>query len=97
MREIGNASGSGGGSKQERITSATQNYLKKARVLIKKLNGELPRFPQEGIADILLIIALEHFVVLLDKYIYLIDRYMLKVAMPHQEKMFSIFETYTKG
>ena len=97
MRELGKASSSGGKNKQDRVARATKRYLGKANMLLKKLNDGLPMFPQNDIGDIALIIALEHFMVLMEKHIGLVDRRLLKnEKIPHTEKLFSIFETYTE-
>ena len=97
MRELGKASSSGGKNKQTRLEAATKRYLKKANTLLNKLKGELPLFPQNDIEDIALIITLEYFITLMEKHIDLVDRRLLKnEKIPHEEKLFSIFETYTE-
>ncbi len=97
MRELGKASASGGKNKQDRMVAAAKKYLKKARALMKKLNGYLPSLPQNDEQDIALIIMLEHFMALMEKHIDLVDRRVLKGEMiPHAEKLFSVFETYTE-
>ncbi len=97
MRELGKASSSGGKNKQNRLETAAKKYLIKANTLLKKLNEELPLFPQNDIKDIALIIALEYFMALMEKHIDLVDRRLLKnEKIPHEEKLFSIFETYTE-
>ncbi len=97
MRELGKASSSGGQNKQEKVVSAAKKYLLKAGLLVKKLNTEMPGLPIKDETDLCLIIALEHFIVLMNKHIDLVDRRILKgETIPHEEKMFSIFETYTE-
>ena len=97
MRELGKASSSGGKNKQNRVKQATKKYLKKAGSLLKKLHQELPFFPMSNEHDIALIITLEYFMVLMEKHIDLVNRrLLLGEKIPHQEKMFSIFETYTE-
>ena len=97
MRELGKASGSGGKNKQERVQKAAKRYLTKGGALLKKINQTLPALPQNDTHDILLILALEGFVVLMEKHINLVDRRVLQgEKIPHEEKMFSIFETYTE-
>jgi IS5 family transposase len=97
MRELGRASSSGGKNKQNRVAQATKRYLSKARSLLKKLQNELPSFPMSDMHDATLIITLEYFVVLMEKHIDLVNRrLLLGEKIPHQEKMFSIFETYTE-
>ena len=97
MRELGKASASGGKNKQERMVYATKRYLAKAKALMKKLNSSLPGFPQNDMQDLTLVITLEHFAMLMNKHIDLVDRRILKgETIPHEEKMFSVFETYTE-
>jgi hypothetical protein len=97
MRELGKASSSGGKNKQARVEQATKRYLKKAGVLLKKLHQELPCFPMYDLPDVALIITLEYFMVLMEKHIDLVNRRLLQgEKIPHQEKIFSIFETYTE-
>lgn len=97
MRELGKASSSGGKNKQNRVKQATKRYLKKAGALLKKLHSELSSFPKADWHDVALIITLEYFMVLMEKHIDLVNRrLLLGEKIPHQEKMFSIFETYTE-
>lgn len=97
MRELGKASSSGGKNKQSRVEQATKRYLNKAAALLKKLQHELSSFPQNDWSDIGLIITLEQFMQLMEKHIDLVNRRVLQgEKIPHQEKMFSIFETYTE-
>lgn len=97
MRELGKANSSGGKSKQERVVNAAQRYLKKAVTLANKLQEEMPLLPILDKMDLLNLIALEDYLKLLKKHINLVDRRILKgEQIPHEEKMFSIFETYTE-
>ncbi|MCK5023188.1 MAG: ISNCY family transposase [Candidatus Aenigmarchaeota archaeon] len=97
MRELGKASSSGGKGKQDRIIAATKRYLTKANALLNKLNDVLPALPQNDTKDVLLILVLEHFMVLMEKHIDLLKRRVLQgEKIPHKEKLFSIFETYTE-
>lgn len=97
MRELGKASSSGGKNKQGRVEQATKRYLKKAEALLKKLQQQLPSFPMSDMPDAALIISLEYFMVLMEKHIDLVNRrLLLGEKIPHEEKMFSIFETYTE-
>jgi hypothetical protein len=84
-------------NKQERIKAAAKRYLVKARLFDKKLRESLPNLPMKDAGDLAIIIALEHFMGLMEKHIDLVDRRIIKgETIPHQEKMFSIFETYTE-
>jgi len=97
MRNLGQANRSGGKNKKENVVANAEKYLGKARLLLKKLEEEKPKFPITDMGDLALIITLEHFMELLKKHIDLVDRRMLKgEIIPHEEKMFSVFETYTQ-
>jgi len=97
MRELGKASTAGGQKKQEKVVAAAEKYVNKARLLIKKLGEEMPSLPINDEVDLSLVLILEHFMALMQKHIDLVDRRILKGEMiPHEEKLFSIFETYTE-
>lgn len=97
MRELGKASTAGGQKKQEKVAAAAEKYLNKARLLIKKLGEEMPSLPINDEVDLSLVLILEHFMALMQKHIDLVDRRILKgEIIPHEEKLFSIFETYTE-
>ncbi len=97
MREVGKASSSGGKGKQERETRAAGRYLKKAKAFMNKLQSEIQHFPQNDEEDLLLLLALEDYMVFAYKHIDLLNRRILKgEKIPHGEKLFSIFETYTE-
>jgi hypothetical protein len=97
MRELGKATASGGIGKEKRVKKAASNYITKACLFYSKLEKELPFFPIVDESDLGLIIMLEHFMKLLKKHIDLVDRRIIKgETIPHDEKMFSIFETYTE-
>ena len=97
MRELGRTSSSGGKGKEKRMRNATKKYLRKAESLLKKLNNTLPYLPVEDMEDIATIFMLEHFIPLVNKHIDLVERRILKgETIPHEEKLFSVFETYTE-
>lgn len=97
MRALGKASASGGKGKQERIKFAARNYLTKAKALFEKLENSKDSFPQQDLADIVIVIELGRFMELLQKHIDLLERRIIKgEKIPHSEKMFSIFEDYTE-
>lgn len=97
MRELGKTSSSGGQKKQEKVASAAEKYLNKARLLLRKLEEEMPVLPINDETDLFLILVLEHFMELMKKHIDLVDRRILKgETIPHEEKLFSVFETYTE-
>lgn len=97
MRALGRASASGGKGKQERLTAATQKYLTKAKALYNKLEGSKNSYPQQDTVDMVIIMELERFMQLLYKHIDLLERRVIRgEEIPHEEKMFSIFEQYTE-
>jgi hypothetical protein len=97
MRKLGQANRSGVKNKKEKVVACAEKYLNKARLLLKKLNVEKPGFPITDMGDLALIITLEHLMELLENRIDLDDRSILKgETIPHEEKMFSVFETYTE-
>lgn len=97
MRALGRASASGGKGKQERIYNAAQKYLTKAKALYAKLEKDKKNFPQVDMADIVILLELEKFMELLQKHIDLFERRVIKgEKIPHNEKLFSIFEQYTE-
>lgn len=97
MRALGRASASGGKGKSDRILVAANKYLVKAKALYVKLEKEKGNLPQTDAADFLIKIELERFMELLDKHIDLLERRAIKgQKIPHEEKMFSIFEEYTE-
>ena len=97
MREVGKVSSSGGKDKEKRVKTVVNNYLKKSKALLKKLENELPKLPMQDMIDLSLIITLEYFMQLMKKHIDLVERRIIKgEEIPHSEKLFSIFETYTE-
>ncbi len=97
MRELGKASASGGKGKELRKQGAASKYIKKSKAFYLKLKEELPTFPIQDDQDLVLIITLEYFMQLLNKHIDLVNRRVIKgETIPHEEKVFSIFETYTE-
>lgn len=97
MRTLGKASASGGKGKSDRVKQCAQNYLAKAKALYAKLEREKEGFPQTDIIDAIIFMELERFMQLLQKHIELVERRIIKgEKIPHEEKMFSIFEQYTE-
>ncbi len=97
MRAVGKASSSGGKGKEQRVKQAVRYYLSKARVLQDKLESSKETFPIRNITDILISLALDRYMDFLDKHIDLLERRVIKgEKIPHEEKIFSIFEEYTE-
>lgn len=96
-RALGKASAGGGKNKERRVKKATEAYLNKAVLLSKKLHDTDLRLLADDMQTLSLAIVLDRFIELLDKHIDLVDRRLLKgEQIPHQEKMFSVFEDYTE-
>jgi hypothetical protein len=97
MRALGRVCASGGKGKADRIKQCTTNYLIKAKALYAKIEREKGCFPQTDITDAIIFMELERFMQLLHKHIDLLERRLIKGEdIPHEEKMFSIFEQYTE-
>ena len=97
MRAVGKASSSGGKGKEQRVKRAVRYYLSKARAMQNKLKASKETLPQRDITDLLIMLDLERYMDLLDKHIDLLERRVIKgEQIPHDEKIFSIFEEYTE-
>ena len=96
-REVGQTSASGGKGKGKRLKGVVSQYLTKAGAFLEKVEKSKAGLPIIEITDIAKIYELEHFVELLDKHIDLVERRLIKgEKIPHEEKLFSIFEQYTE-
>ena len=97
MRAVGKASSSGGKGKEQRVKRAVRHYLLKARTLQNKLMASKETLPQRDITDMLIMLELERYMDFLDKFIDLLERRVINgEQIPHDEKIFSIFEEYTE-
>ncbi len=97
MRAVGKASSSGGRNKYEREHKATLMYLEKARALLVKVGQSKDDLPLNGPKDVALFTALKYYIEMLEKHMDLVDRRLIQAEqIPHEEKVFSIFETYTE-
>ena len=102
MRALGQVGKSGGKGKEERLLQAATDYLGTARLFLDKPKKEKPNLPLGDTRDFELHLELEYYQSMLEKHIDLVERRIIKgETIPHQEKLFSIFETYaewiTKG
>lgn len=96
-RRIGQISGKGGKNKEERLCEQVLNYTLKTKEFLTKLNASLAEFPLNTTTDIIRMIELEDYKLLIIKQLDLLERRVLKgEQIPHDEKIFSIFETYTE-
>jgi hypothetical protein len=97
MRTVGRISSGGGKNKADKLQKVTGLYLEKSRLLLHKLLLEKDNLPLNDAKDLARHCVLEYYMQLLVKHIDLADRRILKgEAIPHAEKMMSIFETYTE-
>jgi hypothetical protein len=97
MRSLGKSTLSGGKDKEIREKQAAKRYLKKANALAGKIEKGKKGFPLLDYGDLTLHLSLEKFLELLNKHIDLVNRRLiLGETIPHQEKIFSIFEEYTE-
>ena len=96
-RSLGKASSSRGAGKRQKVKKAAEEYLIKAKALLRKLKTTLEEIEILDINDLKNMYSLEYFISMLAKHIDLLDRRLLKdESIPHEEKLFSIFETYTE-
>lgn len=96
-REVGQSSSSGGKGKAERIIQVTQQYVTKATALSDKISKTKDDLPINEQIDLVKILELEHFITLLNKHVDLVERRLIKgEKIPHEEKIFSLFEEYTE-
>ncbi|MEI7727441.1 MAG: ISNCY family transposase [Bacteroidota bacterium] len=97
VRSLGKSTVSGGKDKEIRVKQAAKSYLTKANALAVKIEKGKKDFPLVDSGDLALHITLDKFFELLNKHIDLVNRrIILGETIPHQEKMFSVFEEYTE-
>lgn len=73
------------------------DYLKKAKLFSQKIRKEKGNLPVLDEMDIAFHYNLDYYLQMLDKHIDLLERRIIKgEIIPHSEKIFSIFETYTE-
>ncbi len=97
MRNLGFANRSGGKDKEKRVLKSASQYVEKAKLLWKKISISIKDFPIKEDSDLVQILELERFKNLVDKHIDLVERRLIKhEVIPHEKKMFPIFEQYTE-
>lgn len=97
MRSMGKISSGGGKNKEQRLEEEAKGYLQKAKALERKVKNSLKMLPLEDENDLIKILELEYFIDMLNKHIGLLDRRVLKKeSIPQEEKLYSLFETYTE-
>jgi IS5 family transposase len=96
-RAVGQSSASGGKRKAERLASASKQYIAKANALSQKVKASKNELPLNDIIDLVKSLELDRFIGLIDKHIDLVKRRLINgEKIPHQEKIFSLFEQYTE-
>jgi len=96
-RAVGQSSSSGGKGKAERLICATKQYITKADALSQKIKVSKNELPLNDVADLVKSLELDRFAELMDKHIDLVGRRLVNgEKIPHQEKIFSLFEQYTE-
>jgi len=96
-RAVGQASASGGKGKADRLLKVSKQYITKATSLNSKINNIKDILPVVETMDLVKILELDRFIELLEKHIDLVERRLINgETIPHEEKMFSLFEQYTE-
>jgi hypothetical protein len=96
-RAVGQASASGGKGKADRLRKVTNQYLNKSKALKIKIEKTKDFIPMNEFVDFAKVSELDRFIILLNKHIDLVERRLIKgEKIPHEEKLFSIFEEYTE-
>ena len=96
-RVVGRTSSRGGKNKEHQLKQVTRQYLTKATALNNKLSKSKGDLPIAELSDLFRILELERFMKLMEKHIDLVERRLIKgEKIPHEEKLFSIFEDYTE-
>lgn len=94
-RALGRVSSTGGKDKNKRLLKVAQKYITKAKAFRKKLSRV--DLPMENHIDFIKTHELEEYIKLIDKHIDLVERRIIHgEKIPHEEKLFSIFEQYTE-
>ncbi|MFA4924078.1 MAG: ISNCY family transposase [Ignavibacteriaceae bacterium] len=89
----------GGKRKEERIKKASKAYIKSAQVINRKVKESHDELLKKPLSSRILakMEMLSYYEEMLDKHIGLIERRLIKgEKIPHEEKLFSIFEPYTE-
>jgi hypothetical protein len=98
-RALTQTKGKGGRNHQERVKEKAEIYLKTARSLSTKIKDNRSELTNQGGSplSLALLLSLDLYHGLLDKHIDLVERRLIKgEVIPHEEKLFSIFEQHTE-
>ena len=83
--------------KEEVRKQLVEDYTQKAKLFSQKIDNEKDSLPINDYKDLSILLELDYYLKMLDKHIDLPERRVLKgETIPHDEKIFSIFETYTE-
>lgn len=99
MRVLGNIGRRGGKNKQARLQQAAGAYLDRASALSAKARDTVGGLASCALTPVetARLGELNWFIDMLDKHVDLVERRLLKgETIPHEEKMFSLFETHTQ-
>lgn len=97
QRNYAKANSLGGKNKKERTRKTATDFLVKARAFSKKLNQFVEYIHNNKTVNVTYIVLLKAYIKLLDKHIDLFHRrVILEEKIPHDEKLFSIFEQYAE-
>ena len=100
LRKVQKAKHSGKASTEEKIKTAHSEYISKAKILLTKvketMSKVIKKFPYNTILLIKLM-EIENYIKYAEQQIDLIERRVLRgEEIPHSDKIFSIFEPYTR-
>jgi hypothetical protein len=96
MLQLSRATADKSKNREVRLKEATENYLSTARQLSNKLLN-VKRSGELSFTELILLEQLDYFQQMLLKHIDLVDRRLLKgEKIPHEEKIFSIFEPWVE-
>jgi hypothetical protein len=97
LRSVGHISARGGKNKDVLLKKTVKEYLTKVNQLLSKLESDKNNLPLNDLYDYNIHLDLESFMKLIEKHVDLVERRLLKgETIPHEEKLFSIFEQYTE-
>ncbi|MCZ6899317.1 MAG: transposase [Bacteroidetes bacterium] len=97
MRIVGKTSSGGGMNKAERLQDTAKAYLAKSRALEKKVTGLLENYQPSTNVELIALLMLEYYHEMLTKHIDLLERRLVRgEVIPHEEKVFSIFQPYAE-
>ena len=99
MRSCEKIASSGGANKEQRLLKSAGRFLDLARRLEDKVRGDIAALRSQplGFVGIVKLEAVIYFHEMLVKHIDLVERRLIgKETIPHEEKVFSLFEPHTE-